>query len=92
VKNKKVVIISLIVGIPVLLAVIGVLVYSQFLLLHIQSKKDLIGTWCNTGLEPDGKNRCESVIWGITIKNPDIICNSASLNPAPGSSGKCQYK
>ena len=96
-KNKKVIIISLIVGIPIVLVILGVLLYSQFLLLHAQSKKDLIGTRCNSSLEPNGRNSCESVIWGISIKNPELVCTSIAqpgsngLIP-PGSSGTCQYR
>jgi len=95
-KNKKTIIISLIIGIPVLLAILGVLLYSQFWSLYAQSKKDVIGRSCDSN-PPTGRNNCESVIWGISIKNPELVCTSIAqpgskgLIPV-GGSGTCQYR
>lgn len=91
-KNKKVLIISLIVGIPVLLVAIGVIMYSQFLFLYSQSQKDVIGQSCDS-TPPTGRNNCESVIWGISIKNPTLFCDYPDRPLGwTGGHGTCQYK
>lgn len=81
-KNKKVIIISVIIAIPIV-----ALPIIYFLL-----QQSLVGASCNGSLPPDAHMNCERYMFGISINNPALVCTSGSLNPAPGSYGICQYK
>lgn len=86
-KNKKLFVILGIIAIPVFL------IPLMYFLLQLS----LVGASCNGSLPPDAHMNCERYIFGISIKNPSLVCtsnaqpDSRGLIPV-GSGGTCQYK
>ncbi len=86
-KNKKVIIVLGIIAIPI----VAILLMSFLLQLS------LVGASFNGSLPPDAHMNCERYIFGISIKNPALVCtsntqpDSRGLIPV-GSVGTCQYK
>ncbi len=86
-KNKKVIIVLGIIAIPI------VAIPIMYFLLQLS----LVGASCNGSLPPDSHMNCERYIFGVSIKNPALVCTSKSqpdsngLIPV-GSYGTCQYK
>ena len=84
-KNKKVIIV---------LSIIAVLIIP---LMYFLLQLSLVGASCNGSLPPDAHMNCERYIFGISIKNPSLVCTSKAqpdsrgLIPV-GSGGTCEYK